>query len=156
MAAEEGTTAPDITLDASNGKRLKLADFRGRWVVLYFYPKDDTPGCTREACAFRDNHKKIESLDAVVLGVSPDDLRAHDKFIARHALPFILLSDTDRKAAEKYGVWKEKNMYGRKVMGIERSTFLISPDGKVHKAWRKVKVETHADEILDELKLQST
>ncbi|AXA37105.1 MAG: thioredoxin-dependent thiol peroxidase [Candidatus Sumerlaea chitinivorans] len=153
MTVQEGAIAPDFTLLASNGKNVSLSDFRGKWVVLYFYPKDDTSGCTREACSFRDNIKKLESLGAVVIGVSPDDLKSHDRFINKYSLPFLLLSDPDHKVAELYGVWKEKNMYGRKIMGIQRSTFLIAPDGRLHKAWRKVKVDTHVDEVLDELKL---
>jgi peroxiredoxin Q/BCP len=153
MAVADGNAAPEITLEASTGRKLALKDLRGKWVVLYFYPKDDTPGCTREACSFRDSHKRIEALGAVVLGVSPDDLKAHDKFIAKYNLPFTLLADPDHKAAGKFGVWKEKNMYGKKVMGIERSTFLIAPDGRIRKSWRKVKVENHVDEVLDELKL---
>jgi peroxiredoxin Q/BCP len=153
MTVEEGQIAPDFTLTASNGKPLSLSDLRGKWVVLYFYPKDETPGCTREACDFRDHVRQLESLGAVVIGISPDDLRSHDRFIMKHDLPFLLLSDTDHAVAEMYGVWREKNMYGRKIMGIQRSTFLIAPDGRIHRIWRKVKVEGHVDEILDELKL---
>jgi thioredoxin-dependent peroxiredoxin len=153
MAVSEESAAPEMRLEASTGKKVALKDLRGSWVVVYFYPKDDTPGCTREACSFRDNHKRLEALGAVVLGVSPDDLKAHDKFIAKYNLPFTLLADPDHEAAKKFGVWKEKNMYGKKVMGIERSTFLIDPDGNIRKAWRKVKVENHVDEVMDELKL---
>lgn len=153
MTVEEGQMAPDFTLLASNGKPFTLSEHRGKWIVLYFYPKDDTPGCTREACNFRDHIKKLESLGAVVVGVSPDDLRAHDRFISKYQLPFLLLSDTDHEVAELYGVWREKNMYGRKIMGIQRSTFLIDPEGRIHKAWTKVKVDHHVDEVLDELKL---
>ena len=152
MTVSVGSEAPDFKLDASTGKKVALKDLRGKWVVLYFYPKDDTPGCTREACSFRDNHKRLEALGAVVLGVSPDDLKAHDKFIAKYDLPFTLLADPDHTVSQKYGVWVEKNMYGKKIMGIERSTFLINPEGVVHKAWRKVKVEAHVDEVMDELK----
>ena len=152
MKVEEGKAAPDFALQASTGKTVKLSDYRGKWVVLYFYPKDDTPGCTREACSFRDSHKKIESQNAVVLGCSPDDLKSHDKFITKYDLPFVLLADGDHKVAGAYDVWKQKNMYGKQVMGIERSTFLIDPEGKLHKSWRKVKVEAHVDEILDELR----
>ena len=152
MTVSEGREAPDFKLDASNGKKIALNDLRGKWVVLYFYPKDDTPGCTREACSFRDNHKRLEALGAVVLGVSPDDLKAHDKFIAKYDLPFTLLADPEHTVSQDYGVWIEKNMYGKKIMGIERSTFLINPEGVIHKAWRKVKVEAHVDEVMDELK----
>ena len=149
----EGQPAPNFKLDASTGKKVSLDALRGQWVVLYFYPKNDTPGCTREACSFRDNHKRLEALSAVVLGVSSDDLKAHDKFIAKHDLPFTLLADQNHVAAQKYGVWKEKNMYGKKIMGIERSTFLIDPEGNLRRAWRKVKVEAHVDEVMDELKV---
>lgn len=152
MELVEQQLAPDIRLIASNGKPFRLADLRGKWVVVYFYPKDDTPGCTREACAFRDNLRRIEAANAVVIGISPDGLKAHDKFIHKHSLPFTLLSDEEHKAAESFGVWKEKTMYGRKLMGIERSTFLIDPQGMLHRIWRKVKVDGHVDEVLDELR----
>jgi len=153
MVVQQGQVAPDFTLMGSNGKPFTLSEARGKWVVLYFYPKDDTPGCTREACSFRDYSKKLESLGAVIVGISPDDLRSHDRFATKHKLPFLLLSDPDHTVAELYGVWREKNMYGRKIMGIQRSTFLIAPDGHVHKVWPKVKVDHHVDEVLDELKL---
>lgn len=153
MKLEDGDSAPDFEADASSGERISLSSLAGRWVILYFYPKDDTPGCTKEACSFRDFHGKLESLDAVVIGCSPDSLKSHDKFISKYDLPFILISDPDHKVAEQYGVWKEKNMYGRKIMGIERSTFLISPDGKIARAWHRVKVDQHVDEIIDELKM---
>ncbi|MGB9691592.1 MAG: thioredoxin-dependent thiol peroxidase [Candidatus Sumerlaeaceae bacterium] len=153
MTVEEGQIAPDFTLQASNGKPFTLSEERGKWVVLYFYPKDDTPGCTREACSFRDHIKQIQSLGATVVGVSPDDLRSHDRFAMKYHLPFLLLSDPEHEVAQLYDVWREKNMYGRKIFGIQRSTFLIAPDGRVHKAWRKVKVDHHVDEVLDELKL---
>lgn len=153
MELAEGTPAPDFEANASNGEKLSLRHFLGQWVVLYFYPKDDTPGCTREACAFRDGYAKLRGLNAVVLGCSPDDLRSHDKFITKFDLPFYLLSDTEREVASTYGVLKEKSMYGRKIKVIERSTFLINPDGEIHKIWRRVKVDAHIDEVLDELKL---
>lgn len=153
MALQADEEAPDFNAEASNGKSITLESLRGSWVVLYFYPKDETPGCTKEACAFRDSFKRIESLGAVVLGCSPDDLKTHDKFITRHNLPFTLLTDPDRTIAKAYGVWKEKNMYGKRVMGIERSTFLINPAGTIHFVWPKVKVDGHVDEIVDELKL---
>lgn len=153
MEIATGQVAPAIQAEASNGKIVTLADFQGRWVILYFYPRNDTPGCTREACAFRDSQAKLAGLNAVVLGCSIDDLRSHDKFITKYDLPFILLSDNDHKIAEDYGVWIEKNMYGRKVMGVERCTFLISPNGEIIKTWRRVKVEGHIDEIIDELKM---
>jgi peroxiredoxin Q/BCP len=148
MAAVVGKKAPEFTLAGSQGKDVALKDFKGKTVVLYFYPKDDTPGCTREACDFRDSTRKFTTAKAVVLGVSPDSLKSHDKFIARFDLPFTLLADPDHAVAEKYGVWVEKSMYGRKYMGIERSTFVIGPDGKVKAEWRKVKVDGHVDEVL--------
>lgn len=152
MGVQQGSSAPEFAVESSSGKKVSLKDLQGKWVILYFYPKDDTPGCTREACSFRDNFRRIDALDAIVLGVSPDDLKAHDKFIAKHELPFTLLADTDRQLARTYGVWKEKNMYGKKVMGIERTTFLIDPDGHIHRIWPKVKVDNHVDDIIDELK----
>ena len=148
MAAEVGKKAPAFKLPGSNGKTVALSEFVGKTVVLYFYPKDDTSGCTKEACAFRDEIKQFTGKKAVVLGVSPDGLKAHDKFIAKYGLPFVLLADEDHAVAEKYGVWVEKSMYGRKYMGIERSTFVIGPDGKVKAAFRKVKVDGHVDEVL--------
>ena len=135
MALAVGKKAPEFTLAGSNGEDVSLKDFKGKTVVLYFYPKDDTPGCTKEACDFRDSIKKFTSRKAVVLGVSPDSLKAHDKFIDKFELPFELLSDTDHKVAEKYGTWVEKSMYGRKYMGVARTTYLIGPDGKVVKRW---------------------
>jgi peroxiredoxin Q/BCP len=152
MAVAVGKKAPEFTLPGSNGEDVALKDFKGRTVVLYFYPKDDTPGCTKEACEFRDALKKFTSKKAVVLGVSPDSLKAHDKFIDKFELPFELLSDTDHKVAEKYGTWVEKSMYGRKYMGIERSTFVIDGAGQVKAIFRKVKVDGHVDEVLAAVK----
>ena len=123
-------------------------------MVLYFYPKDDTPGCTKEACDFRDNFRRLKPLGAEVFGISPDEMKSHVKFIDKFELPFTLLADEDHAVAEKYGTWKEKNMYGRKYMGIERSTFLIDPNGRISRIWRKVKVEGHVDEILKEIESQ--
>jgi thioredoxin-dependent peroxiredoxin len=148
MALAVGKKAPEFTLAGSNGEDVSLKDFKGKTVVLYFYPKDDTPGCTKEACDFRDALKKFTSKKAVVLGVSPDSLKSHDKFIDKFELPFTLLSDPDHAVAEKYGVWVEKSMYGRKYMGIERSTFVIDPEGKLKAEFRKVKVDGHVDEVL--------
>ena len=148
MALAVGKKAPEFTLAGSNGEDVSLKDFKGKTVVLYFYPKDDTPGCTKEACDFRDSLKKFTSRKAVVLGVSQDSLKAHDKFIDKFELPFTLLSDPDHAVAEKYGVWVEKSMYGRKYMGIERSTFVIDPEGKLKAEFRKVKVDGHVDEVL--------
>jgi peroxiredoxin Q/BCP len=151
MTIAEGKSAPDFTLPDETGKKHKLSDYRGKTVVLYFYPADDTPGCTKEACDFRDDYLKYKAAGAVVLGVSPDDEASHDKFKAKYKLPFPLLADTDHKVAEKYGVWAEKSMFGKKYMGIVRSTFIIDGDGKVAKAYEKVKVVSHSQNILADL-----
>ncbi|WP_019123816.1 thioredoxin-dependent thiol peroxidase [Brevibacillus massiliensis] len=147
-----GQEAPAFTLPASNGEMISLDSLRGKNVVLYFYPKDMTPGCTTEACDFRDYHPEFEKLDTVVLGVSPDDLKSHDKFIAKHDLPFLLLADTEHEVAEAYGVWTLKKMYGKEYMGIERTTFLIDREGKIAKVWPKVKVAEHVQEVLQYIK----
>lgn len=153
MTAEEGKRAPAFSLPASTGKNVSLKDLRGKkWIVLYFYPKDMTSGCTVEACDFRDRNAECKKMGAVVLGVSPDSLKTHAKFIEKHDLNFALLSDEDKKACQAYGVWKEKSMYGRKYMGVVRSTFLIDKEGRIARAWRKVKVNGHADEVIDALK----
>jgi peroxiredoxin Q/BCP len=149
MAVAVGKKAPAFKLPASNGETVALADYAGKTVVLYFYPKDDTPGCTQESCDFRDSIRKFSSRKAVVLGISPDSLKSHAKFIAKFDLPFVLLADEDHAVAEKYGVWVEKSMYGRKYMGIERSTFVVAPDGTVKAIFRKVKVDGHVDEVLE-------
>ncbi len=152
MALKEGSKAPDFTLASSAGKEVSLKDYKGKnRVVLYFYPKDDTPGCTVEACEFRDNIKKIQGGGAVVLGVSPDDTASHDKFIGKFKLPFTLLADTEKKAANDYGVWVKKSMYGREYMGVARTTFVIGKDGRIEKIYEKVKPEGHAQEVLDYL-----
>jgi peroxiredoxin Q/BCP len=140
--------APDFTLPGPNGRRVTLSEFRGRRVVLYFYPKDDTPGCTMEACAFRDNLSRIEGKGAVLLGVSMDDEISHQRFAQKYNLPFPLLSDVDAAVSRKYGTYKEKNLYGRTFWGIERTTFVIDREGKVENVFRRVKVEGHADEVL--------
>jgi peroxiredoxin Q/BCP len=145
----EGKRAPQFTLPASTGGKTALKDFRGKSnVVLYFYPKDMTSGCTKEACSFRDLKGEFADAGAVILGVSPDDLDSHGKFTAKHNLNFPLLSDAGAKVATKYGVWKEKSMYGRKFMGIERTTFVIDKAGKIRKVYPKVKVDKHADAVL--------
>lgn len=144
-----GQAVPDFTLPASSGKDVSLSDFRGKKVVLYFYPKDMTPGCTTESCDFRDYNGQFEQLNTVVIGISPDDLKSHAKFIEKHGLPFLLLSDTEHKVCELFGVWKEKNLYGKKHMGVERSTFLIDEEGKLLREWRKVKVNGHVEEVLE-------
>lgn len=145
---EEGKRAPDFTLASDSGEPVSLQSLRGQPVVLYFYPKDDTPGCTAQACGIRDAWGEFERAGAVVLGVSPDDERSHLKFKEKYDLPFALLADTDHATAEDYGVWVEKNMYGKTYMGVERSTFVIDAEGNVAKALRKVKPDTHADEVL--------
>ena len=145
---QEGQPAPDISLRTDAGDPFELSSLRGKNVVLYFYPKADTPGCTKEACSFRDNSAKFSKGNTVIVGVSPDPERAQAKFKEKFGLPFTLLADTDHKAAEAYGVWKEKNMYGRKYMGIERTTFVIDPAGKIKKIFPKVRVEGHAEEVL--------
>jgi peroxiredoxin Q/BCP len=147
---EEGRPAPDFTLPSDEGGEVTLSDLRGKKVVLYFYPKDDTPGCTIQACDFRDAAPSFEGVDAVVLGVSADSLESHRKFRAKHDLNFPLLADESHRVAEAYGVWKEKSMYGRTFMGIERSTFLIDEKGNVERVWRKVSPQGHAD-MLSEL-----
>jgi thioredoxin-dependent peroxiredoxin len=148
----EGDKAPRFSLKNQNGETVKLSDFKGKNVVLYFYPKDDTPGCTTEACDFRDEHSKISKAGAMVLGVSPDDEKRHTKFIAKHSLPFSLLVDADHAVAEKFGAWGEKQLYGKTYMGVIRSTFLIGANGKLAKVWPKVKVAGHAAEVLEAVK----
>jgi len=148
---EEGKKAPDFTLATDGGTKVKLSELRGKPVVLYFYPRDDTPGCTKEACAFRDRQKDLKKLGATVLGVSPDDVASHEKFRDKFSLNFPLLADIDHKVAEKYGAWREKNMYGKKSMGVQRSTWLIDAEGVVRKVWKKVSVEGHDDQVLEAL-----
>jgi peroxiredoxin Q/BCP len=145
---EEGKTAPDFELASDTGERVSLSSFRGKPVVLYFYPKDDTPGCTTQACGIRDVYADFRGRGAVVLGVSPDDEASHVKFKEKYSLPFTLLADPGHAVAEKYGVWKERNLYGKKSMGIERSTFVIDADGQVAKVMRRVKPDTHAADVL--------
>ena len=153
MAIQEGKAAPAFTLPDQSGKNVSLKDFAGKNVVLYFYPKDDTPGCTKEACGFRDGWKELQKLGAVVLGVSADNAASHQKFISKYKLPFTLLSDADRKVMEKYGAYGEKMMYGKKTTGVIRSTVWIGPDGKVKKHWARVpKAEAHPEKVLEALK----
>ncbi|MCG3084462.1 thioredoxin-dependent thiol peroxidase [Anoxybacillus sp. LAT_35] len=144
--------APDFTLPASNGENVTLSQFRGKYIVLYFYPKDMTPGCTTEACEFRDQYEVFTELGAVVIGISPDSIERHKKFIEKHRLPFLLLADEKQDVAKLYDVWKLKKNFGKEYMGIERSTFLIDPDGQIIKEWRKVKVNGHVEEVLNALK----
>lgn len=145
---KEGDVAPDFSLSSSLGKSISLKDYRGKKLILYFYPKDDTPGCTKEACTFRDELKKFEKANAVILGVSSDDLDSHQKFIDKYNLSFPLLSDTDTKVSQTYGTYKLKSMYGKKYWGIVRTTFLIDERGKIEKIFPKVKVEGHSEELL--------
>ncbi len=152
-APAEGKAAPAFSGVAHTGEKVALKDFKGeKNVVLYFYPKDDTPGCTKEACSFRDNHKQFDDANTVIIGVSRDSVASHNKFIDKYDLPFWLISDEDEKICNKYDVIKEKNMYGKKVMGIVRSTFIIGKDGKIKKIFPKVKVDGHTEEVLAVLK----
>jgi peroxiredoxin Q/BCP len=154
MAAElklnlvEGDKAPAFTAATNGGGSVSLAELKGKNVILYFYPKDDTPGCTKEACAFRDHYAAFKKRGAVVLGVSVDPVKAHDKFVEKYQLPFTLLADVDKKIVEAYGVWGQKTFMGRKYLGVHRVTFLIGPDGTIKKIWPKVKPEEHAAEVL--------
>jgi peroxiredoxin Q/BCP len=145
---KEGDHAPDISLDTDLGEHFDLASLKGKNVVLYFYPKADTPGCTKEACEFRDTSQKFSKANTVIVGVSPDATKAQAKFKDKFDLPFTLLADVDHKAAEDYGVWKEKSMYGKKYMGVERTTFVIDPEGQIKKIFPKVQVDGHAEEVL--------
>ena len=145
---QAGSPAPEIQLNTDAGEPFQLSSLRGKNVVLYFYPKADTPGCTKESCEFRDTTQKFTAANTVIVGVSPDTSGAQAKFKQKFDLPFTLLADTDHKAAETYGVWKEKSMCGKKYMGVDRTTFVIAPDGKIKKVFPKVKVEGHAEEVL--------
>jgi len=152
MAIEEGKEAPVFSLEDAEGKTVSLEDYRGKNVIVYFYPKDDTPGCTKEAQGFRDLWKKIQARGAVVFGISPDNSESHKKFTRKYSLPFALLSDPDKKVMKKYGSWGEKSMYGKKSMGVIRSTVWITADGKVKKHWRKVaKAADHPAQVLEAL-----
>lgn len=157
MSLEIGSIAPVFTAAANAGKTISLEEYKGSWVVLYFYPKDDTSGCTKEACGFRDNFERISgSNKAVVLGVSPDSPKSHDKFIGKYELNFDLISDESHDICNAYGVWVEKSMYGRKYMGVERTTFIINPKGEIAKIYNKVKVDGHIDAVIADLeKLQA-
>jgi len=152
MTIKIGSPAPDFTLPTDGGKKISLKDLKGKNVVLYFYPKDDTPGCTREACAFRDNLPKFTSSDATVIGVSRDSGESHDQFKAKYQLPFTLASDVDGKLSEAFGAWGERERDGKKTMGMIRSTFLIDKKGVVRKEWRNVNVDGHAEEVLNAVK----
>jgi peroxiredoxin Q/BCP len=148
---EEGQEAPDFELASDAGERVRLSQFRGQPVVLYFYPKDDTPGCTAQACGIRDSYDDFEQRGAVVLGVSPDEESSHVKFKQKYGLPFTLLADPDHEVAEQYGVWGERKYMGKTYMGVERSTFLIDEDGRIAKVMRRVKPDTHAERVLEAL-----
>lgn len=148
-----GKRAPAFSLSITESEKFKLSDFKGKKnVVIYFYPKDDTSGCTKEACAFRDDLPKFKRQDTVVVGISPDSLRSHEKFRVKYSLNFPLLADEEKVVCKKYGVWVEKSMYGRKYMGVQRATFLVDKAGKIAAAWPKVKVEGHVDEVLNAVK----
>ena len=148
ISLKPGDKAPAFSATATDGSTLKLSDFKGKSVILYFYPRDDTPGCTKEACAFRDLYREIQSRGAVVLGVSVDPVKAHQKFTEKFSLPFPLLSDVDQTLVQAYGVWGEKVFMGRKYLGTHRVTFLIGPDGRIQSVWPRVKPEEHAAEVL--------
>ncbi|WP_442598937.1 thioredoxin-dependent thiol peroxidase [Neobacillus sp. D3-1R] len=152
MTLHIGELAPDFQLEANNGEKVKLSDYRGKNVVLYFYPKDMTPGCTTQACDFRDQHENFDKMDAVIIGVSPDPLARHEKFIEKYGLPFLLLADVNQEAAKAYDVWKLKKNFGKEYMGIERSTFIIDKEGRLVKEYRKVKVTNHVEEVLTFIK----
>lgn len=149
---EPGQIAPDFTLPAADGADVKLSSFRGRPVVLYFYPRDMTPGCTKEACAFRDRHSELKKLGAAVLGVSTDDVASHGKFRDKYELNFPLLADVDHAVSERYGAWREKNLYGKKSMGVQRATYLIDRDGRVARVWKKVNVDGHDQAVVEAIK----
>ena len=151
MAIDINDKAPDFTLPDQNGEEISLKDFRGKFVVLYFYPRADTPGCTIEACEFRDSYRKMQNTGAVLLGISPDTPGAQKKFEEKFKLPFTLLADAEKKVCQAYDVYKEKNMYGKKVMGIVRTTFVIGADGRIEKIYNKVKAQGHAAAVLEEL-----
>lgn len=146
-----GTPAPDFEAVDQEGRTVRLSDFRGQYVALYFYPKDDTPGCTRQACSLRDGYARLQEAGVVVLGVSGDDVASHSRFAEKYALPFPLLADPEHAILEAYGVWGERNLYGRKFMGIKRTTFLIDPDGVIRHVFKRPRVDEHADEILARL-----
>ncbi|MCM3764811.1 thioredoxin-dependent thiol peroxidase [Neobacillus niacini] len=148
MTVEIGTKVPDFTLEAQTGETVTLSDLHGKNVVIYFYPKDMTPGCTTEACDFRDKYQEFADLNAVILGISPDPVARHQKFVEKYSLPFLLLADMDHQVAEAYGVWKLKKNFGKEYMGIERSTFVVDKEGRVAKEWRKVQVKGHVEEAL--------
>ena len=151
LKLKEGDNAPDFTANATDGQQISLSDFRGKSVILYFYPRDDTPGCTKESCGFRDEFSAFKKKGAVILGVSIDSVKSHVKFTEKYKLPFPLLADEDKALVQAYGVWGQKSFLGRKYMGTHRITFLIGPDGIIRKIWPKVKPAEHTKEVLDSL-----
>lgn len=151
MRLEEGQKVPEFTMVVDEGAKISSEDLKGQKYVIYFYPKDDTPGCTTEACDFRDNMERLSSKNVKVIGVSPDEIASHDKFREKYDLNFDLASDPDHEVAEKFGAWGEKSMYGKKSMGIIRSTFLVGPDQKIEKAWYNVRAKGHVDRVLQEI-----
>ncbi|MET3196604.1 thioredoxin-dependent thiol peroxidase [Bacillus sp. OAE603] len=151
MTVDIGVKAPDFTLPANNGEEVSLSNYRGRKVVLYFYPKDMTPGCTTEACDFRDSYEKFINAGATILGISPDPIQKHQKFVEKYDLPFILLSDETTEVAKLYDVWKLKKNFGKEYMGIERTTFLINEEGMIEKVWQKVRVKNHVENVFSVL-----
>ena len=153
MAIKVGDKAPSFKLKNQDDELISLTDFKGKKIVLYFYPKDDTPGCTKESCNFRDEFPKFGKLNVEIIGVSVDSVESHKKFTVKYKLPFDLLADDKKEIVEKYGVWKEKNMYGRKYMGIERTTFIVDEDGKIANIFAKVKVDDHNKEVMEALKV---
>lgn len=155
MSVSVGSKAPNFTLPDQNGKEHTLADYKGKWVLLYFYPKDDTPGCTKEACTIRDNWNAFKKAGITVLGVSKDSIKSHAKFVTKYELPFTILADEKKKVVEMYGVWQEKKLYGRAYMGIARWSFLIDPQGKIVKIYEGVKPAEHAAEVLVDVQVMS-
>ncbi|WP_088835298.1 thioredoxin-dependent thiol peroxidase [Paenibacillus tyrfis] len=149
---QPGQPVPDFTLTAGSGESVTLSQFRGKYVVLYFYPKDMTPTCTEESCQFRDYNGQFKSLNTEVIGISPDDLKSHGKFAAKYELPFLLLSDPEHEVCELFGVWQLKKMYGREYMGVVRSTFVIDPQGKLVREWRGVRIKGHVEQVLEAVK----
>ena len=152
MKLKQGDRAPEFILSDQNGKKLKLSDFKGQWVLVYFYPRDNTPGCSKEACAFRDSFKEYEKIEAKVIGISTDSVESHGKFVKKYQLPFPLLADEDKKAVAQYGVWGMKKFIGKEYMGTIRMSFLINPKGNIAKIYEKVKPADHAKEVLKDLK----
>ena len=152
MKLKQGDRAPEFILSDQNGKKLKLSDFKGQWVLLYFYPRDNTPGCSKEACAFRDSFKEYEKIEAKVIGISTDSVESHGKFVKKYQLPFPLLADEDKKVVEQYGVWGMKKFIGKEHMGTIRTSFLIDPKGNIAKIYEKVKPADHAKEVLKDLR----